>query len=89
MKKQKQSLREIGKTCLITAAILFGASAICFMLQNVAPTDSHVPLIFVLAVLFVSRFTNGYMYGIVASVLAVFGVNLVFTRPYLELLVQP
>ena len=85
MKRQKQSWREIGKNWLITAAILFGASAVCFMLQNIVPTDSHVPLIFVLAVLFVSRFTNGYTYGIVASVLAVFGVNLVFTRPYFKL----
>lgn len=40
---------------------------------------------FVLAVLFVSRFTDGYVYGIVASIIAVFGVNYVFTFPYFKL----
>ena len=39
-------------------------------------------LLFVLAVLFISRFTDGYIYGIVASMIAVVGVNYVFTYPY-------
>ena len=75
----------IAKNCAATALILLAASALCFLLQGMTPTDTHVPLIFVLAVLCVSRFTSGYLYGIVASVLAVVGVNFVFTYPYFEL----
>ncbi|MDO4261002.1 MAG: DUF4118 domain-containing protein [Eubacteriales bacterium] len=71
-----------GKNLFITAAILAGASGISFVLQQFATTDSHVPLLFVLAVLFVSRLTDGYLYGIVASMAAVVGVNYVFTYPY-------
>lgn len=71
--------------CMIMIAILAVASSFCFVLQMFVTTDSHVPLIFVLAVLFISRFTEGYIYGIVASMLAVVGVNFVFTYPYFAL----
>lgn len=74
--------KKIWQNCLITIAILGAASGVCFFLQRLASTDTHVPLIFVLAVLFISRLTQGYIYGIVASVLAVIGVNFVFTYPY-------
>lgn len=73
------------KNCGITAGILGLATAVCFFLQNFATTDTHVPLLFVLAVLFVSKYTDGYGYGIVASLIAVVGVNFVFTYPYFAL----
>lgn len=58
---------------------------IALLLQQFVSTDTHVPLLFVLAVLFVSRFTDGYLYGIAASVVAVIEVNYVFTYPYFEI----
>lgn len=70
------------KNCLITGVILGIAASFCFLLQQFVDTDTHVPLLFVLAVLLVSRFTDGYVYGITASMLAVVGVNYVFTYPY-------
>ena len=85
MHNKKILWQKVARNCLITAGILGIASGICFLLQQVVSTDNHVPLIFVLAVLFISRFTKGYVYGIVASVLAVFGVNFVFTHPYFKL----
>ena len=42
------------------------------------------PLLFVLAILFISRFTEGYIYGIVAAIAAVIEVNYIFTYPYFE-----
>lgn len=82
MKKKKKSLQ---KNIMITAGILGVASLVALVLQNFVTTDTHVPLLFVLAVLFVSRFTEGYVYGIVASMVAVVGVNYVFTYPYFEI----
>lgn len=75
----------VMKNCLITAAVLGIAALFCFLLQQFMTTDTHVPLLFVLAVLFVSRFTDGYVYGIVASMLGVIGVNYAFTAPYFEI----
>ncbi len=72
------------KNCIITFLILAAVSSICFLFQRVVQSDTHVPLLFVLAVLFISRFTDGYVYGIVASVIAVFEVNYMFTYPYFE-----
>lgn len=65
--------------------ILGVASIVAFLLQRFVSTDTHVPLLFVLAVLFVSRFTEGYAYGIASSMVAVVGVNYVFTYPYFEI----
>ena len=70
---------------LVTVAIMFAASTVCLLFGRIAETDTHVPLIFVVAVLCVSRFTHGYLYGIVSSVAAVIGVNYAFTFPYFKL----
>lgn len=78
-------MRNILKNSVITSIILALASFLCFLLQGASPTDTHVPLIFVLAVLCVSRFTTGFVYGILASIIAVIAVNYVFTFPYFEL----
>ena len=77
--------QELRKNILITAGILGIAALIAFFLQQFVSTDTHVPLLFVLAVLFVSRYTEGYVYGIAASVMAVIGVNYIFTYPYFEI----
>ena len=82
--RKKHALSEILKDCLITAGILSVASVICMILRRFSSTDTHVPMLFVLAVLCVSRFTHGYIYGIIASLLAVIGVNYAFTYPYFE-----
>lgn len=74
----KQTLRNI----LITLTILAAAAVICFFLQQSVGTEAHAPLLFVLAVLFISRFTDGYGYGIFSAMAAVIAVNYIFTYPY-------
>ncbi len=70
------------KDSMITVGILTVATVACFLLHRWEQADSHVPLVFVLAILLISRFTNSYFYGMLSSVVAVFGVNYVFTYPY-------
>lgn len=74
----------VGKNLALTAGILLLASAVCAGLHALVTTDTHAPLIFVLAVVVISRFTTGYKYGIVASIFAVFEVNCIFTYPYFK-----
>lgn len=72
------------KNIVITVGILAAASGFCELLLQFTTVDTHVPLLFVLAVLFISRYTDGYLYGIAASFAAVIGVNYMFTYPYME-----
>ena len=70
---------------MITLVILALAAVFCFWIQGFSESDNHVPLLFVLAVVLVSRFTEGYFYGVLAAMIAVIGVNYVFTYPYFEI----
>jgi AGCS family alanine or glycine:cation symporter len=49
--KKDPVLPEILKDCLITVGILSVASIICVILHQFSSTDTHVPMLFVLAVL--------------------------------------
>ena len=79
------NLHPILKNSLLTSGILLVTSIFCFLLQQFVTADAYVPLIFILAIVLISRFTEGYSYGIVASFIAVFGVNCIFTFPYFSL----
>jgi len=90
MKQQKvhgkeHILKFSWRDCLITAGFLAVASVACFLLRGEEQADSHAPLVFVLAILLISRFTNSYFYGMCASVIAVIEVNYIFTYPYFRL----
>lgn len=67
---------------LVSAGILFCAVELCILLRMADSSDGFASPIFVLAVLLVSRLTSGYLFGLVAAVLGVIGVNYIFTYPY-------
>lgn len=71
---------------LITCSVLGIATLFCFALEGLTIPESrtHVPLIYVFAVLLISRFTNGYLYGVLAAIASVVCVNYIFTYPYFE-----
>lgn len=83
--KKSDKRSSVLRDSLITAGILAVTSVLCMLLHQFSSTDTHVPLLFVLAVVVVSRCTNGYTYGIIASLLAVVGVNYAFTYPYFKI----
>lgn len=66
----------------ITASLLFCAVLICNIARIADSTDAFASPVFVLTVLLISRFTNGYLFGLTASVLGVVFVNVIFTYPY-------
>lgn len=68
-----------------TVGIIGLAALLCAALKPISDSDFHVPLIFVLAVLMVSLATDGYLFGMLSSVIAVLGVNIVFTYPYFQM----
>lgn len=66
----------------ITAGILFCAVELCILLQMADTSDGFSSPIFVLAVLLISRLTTGYLFGFIAAVVGVVGINYIFTYPY-------
>ena len=69
---------------LLTAAILAMATVLCTLLRRIDDGSGYVNLIFVLAVATISRWTEGYFWGIFSAVSGVLLVNYVFTYPYWE-----
>lgn len=71
------------RSWLVFAFTMGAASFISVLLSRFSASDFHVPMIFVLAVLVISLYTDGYFYGVLAAVAGVFAVNWAFTYPYL------
>lgn len=67
---------------LIFFGILACAIELCFLLRMADSSDGFASPIFVLAVLLISRFTNGYLFGTLAAVCSVICTNYIFTYPY-------
>lgn len=72
------SLRDLFVSLIILAV----AATTCYVITEKAGQRDQVHLVFVLAVLIISRMTSGYTCGILSSVVAVFCVNYIFTYPY-------
>lgn len=66
------SLGLLGLTCLVSIG-----------LNSIAQSTTAATLLFVLCVHIVARVTDGYFWGIAASVAAVLCVNFIFTFPYM------
>lgn len=62
--------------------LMIAALDISLLLQPIGADANHAALIFVLAVFLISRYTHGYLYGTLASILSVVTVNYVFSYPY-------
>lgn len=68
-----------GCCAAVILAVTLGA---CLLLQNVVDMQEHVATFFVFAAFLVSLVTEGYLWGLLASVAGVLAVNFVFTFPY-------
>mgnify|MGYP004471768653 CR=1 FL=1 len=73
------------RDCCVCLGVLAAAAVLCALLRMIDPSDVFVALIFECAVVLVSRFTDGYLFGLLASVIGVIGVNWIFTYPYMQL----
>ncbi|MBD5458376.1 MAG: DUF4118 domain-containing protein [Lachnospiraceae bacterium] len=71
---------------IITLSCLTVATALAFIFFYLVPNNgSNIALIYILALIVIVRFTDGYLPGLFSSVIAVICVNFLFTYPYFEL----
>ena len=67
---------------LITVLTLIVIFLIVLLLESLFDADTLIPMLFVLGVFVVSLKTEGYFWGVVASLLGVLAVNYAFMFPY-------
>ena len=77
---------KISKTvthdCFVTLIILLIIFVINLLLQEIFDTQTMIPVLFVLAVFLVSCQTQGYFWGVAASLISVLAMNYAFTFPF-------
>jgi len=71
---------------LKTFVIMSFSIAISLVFRKIGIHESNMIIVFILGVLFVSRITVGYIYGILAAVFGVLSFNFLFTVPYYSFL---
>ena len=76
------SRKHIVGDCISTVVTLLGVFLLNLLLQHLFQTYTMTPMIFVLGVFLVSWRTQGYLWGIAASLISVLAVNWAFTYPY-------
>ena len=75
-------MKQYWKDALITAATLAAAFLLNLLVQMFSASPSLIPMLFVLGVFIVSLKTQGYFWGILASLIGVLLVNYAFTFPF-------
>ena len=75
--------RGIIKSTIITALVLVVTTVISVQLMRLS-VGEHVSTAFVFAIFIISLLTDGYIYGIISTVLGVLAINYLFTYPYWE-----
>ncbi len=68
-----------GARTILIVTVAFGVS---LLFQEYFDTGALIPMTFVLGIFLVSLRTQGYLWGVLASLLSVFAVNYAFTFPY-------
>lgn len=80
MKQQYEFLKNI----LLTVALLFFCFGLSLGIETMVEAYFLVPAVFSLGVFLISYYTEGYVYGILASIVSVAAINYAFTFPYFK-----
>lgn len=85
--KRKQTKRAIiVRNALVTVGLLAAATVLSAPLVYLTSASSaNVALLYILSISLIGRYTDGYMSGIIASVVGVICVNYLYTYPYFAL----
>jgi len=70
------------------ASLLFLATVTGYIFKMIEFPETTIVLAYLLGVLITARFSKGYLYGVLASVLSIFVYNFFFTEPYYTLAVN-
>ena len=66
----------------ITVILFVLATVLGWLFKKMGFTEPNIVVIYILAVLFTARITEGFIFGLIASVISILGFNYFFTAPY-------
>lgn len=81
-------IKNKGFSVLLIIALIGVTSAIGYWFRSMGFPETNIVIIYILSVLLAARLTQGYVYGILASIIATFAFNYFFTAPYYTLSVD-
>ena len=77
-------MKQWKRDVVITSLILILTFIFCLIVEEEMGIQYSIPAIFTLSVYLISLLTQGYMFGIGASLISVLAVNYAFTFPYFK-----
>ena len=83
--KESMDRKDLLTNILVTVGIFAVATLLAVAFFHYSVNSTSVAIIYILAVMLVARYTNGYVPGMVASFFGVICVNYVFTYPFMHL----
>jgi two-component system, OmpR family, sensor histidine kinase KdpD len=69
----------------VMVMIMMLITLLSLFFRYIGITETNIIITFILGVLLVSKFTEGYLYGIISSIIGVLDFNFFFTVPYYSL----
>jgi two-component system sensor histidine kinase KdpD len=83
-----KNIKSIAYRAGIMIALLIAASAIAYCFRAMGLLETDIAIVYLLTVLLTARFTEGYFFGLLSSVIAAFAFNYFYIMPYFSLMVS-
>lgn len=76
----------LHNNAFFTLALLGIATALAFLFFSFVPENTaNIALLYIIAQILITRYTDGYLYGLFSSVFSVICINFFFTYPFFRL----
>lgn len=85
---KKTRLVKLLKNMIITIFLLFAATIIGSFFNFRVVQHTNIVIVYILSVLLIARFTDGYIYGFIGTIRSILMFNWFFTEPYFTLKVN-
>src|SRR3954470_19209500 len=80
-----RQMKRITWNSCVMVMIMMLITFLSLFFKYIGITETNIIITFILGVLLVSKFTEGYLYGIIASIIGLLDFNFFFTVPYYSL----
>lgn len=88
MEKARWAAAGVIRGFLIMLLLIVAATGVGLLFRSIGFHETNIVIVYILSVLLAARFTQGYAYGILASIAATLTFNFFFTEPFFTLSVK-